>query len=200
MLSVVILAAGKGTRMRSDLPKVLHPLGGMPLLSHVLATARQLDPDVICVVYGHGGELVPQRLAAPDVTWILQEPQLGTGHAVMQALPRLHAASPAPTFASPAPEHLVLALYGDVPLIRAATLQRLIAAAGADKLGLITAHLDEPHGYGRIVRENGKVARIVEEKDASEDERAIREVNTGILVAPFARLIRWLPQLSNCNA
>jgi len=200
MLSVVILAAGKGTRMRSDLPKVLHPLGGMPLLSHVLATARQLEPDVICVVYGHGGELVPQRLAAPDVTWILQEPQLGTGHAVMQALPRLHAAAPAPTFASPAPEHLVLVLYGDVPLIRAATLRALIAAAGEDKLGLLTAHLDEPHGYGRIVRENGKVARIVEEKDASEDERAIREVNTGILVAPLARLIRWLPQLSNCNA
>jgi bifunctional UDP-N-acetylglucosamine pyrophosphorylase / glucosamine-1-phosphate N-acetyltransferase len=143
MLNVVILAAGKGTRMRSDLPKVLHPLAGQPMLAHVLATARQLGAAKICVVYGHGGELVPQKLAAPDIAWALQEPQLGTGHAVLQALPHVDAVSSAPT----------LILYGDVPLIRAATLQRLIEAAGEGRLALLTAHLDNPQGYGRIVRE-----------------------------------------------
>lgn len=210
MLNVVILAAGKGTRMRSDLPKVLHPLAGKPLLAHVLDTARELSAGSICVVYGHGGELVRERLDAPDVTWVLQEPQLGTGHAVLQALPHLGAVSPAQKTGTEAPltsssgtfsaEPLVLVLYGDVPLIRAATLRRLIAMAGKDKLALLTVHLDDPHGYGRIVRVNGKVARIVEEKDADDAERAIREVNTGILVAPLERLARWLPQLSNRNA
>jgi bifunctional UDP-N-acetylglucosamine pyrophosphorylase/glucosamine-1-phosphate N-acetyltransferase len=190
MLNVVILAAGKGTRMRSNLPKVLHPIAGTPMLAHVLDTARKLGAAKICVVYGHGGERVPQKLAAPDVAWALQEPQLGTGHAVLQALPHLSAVPPAPT----------LVLYGDVPLIRAETLQRLIASAGPNRLALLTAHIEDPKGYGRIVRVDGKVVRIVEEKDADDAERAIREINTGILVAPGAALARWLPQLGNRNA
>ncbi|MHB1429419.1 MAG: bifunctional UDP-N-acetylglucosamine diphosphorylase/glucosamine-1-phosphate N-acetyltransferase GlmU [Rhodocyclaceae bacterium] len=189
-MNVVILAAGKGTRMRSNLPKVLHPIAGTPMLAHVLDTARKLGTAKICVVYGHGGEFVPQKLAAPDVAWALQEPQLGTGHAVLQALPHLSAVPPAPT----------LVLYGDVPLIRPETLQRLIACAGQNRLALLTAHLDDPKGYGRIVRVDGKVVRIVEEKDADDAERAIREINTGILVAPGAALARWLPQLGNRNA
>ena len=194
MLNVVILAAGKGTRMCSDLPKVLHPLAGKPMLAHVLATARQLGAAKICVVYGHGGERVPQQLAAPDIAWALQDPQLGTGHAVLQALPHLGAVT----------SGLTLVLYGDVPLIRAETLQRLVAAAGQDRLALLTAHLDDPKGYGRIVREGyeneGNVTPIVEEKDADDAERAIREINTGILVAPSTALVRWLPQLGNRNA
>ena len=182
--------------MHSDLPKVLHPLAGKPLLGHVLDTARAIGATKICVVYGHGGEQVRTALDAPDLTWALQEPQLGTGHAVLQALPHFVAVSPAPTFQT-------LVLYGDVPLIRASTLQRLIAA-GRDSLALLTAHLDNPQGYGRIVRANnlteGKVTRIVEEKDADDAERAIREINTGILVAPTAALARWLPTLGNRNA
>jgi bifunctional UDP-N-acetylglucosamine pyrophosphorylase/glucosamine-1-phosphate N-acetyltransferase len=188
--NVVILAAGKGKRMRSDLPKVLHPIAGKPMLAHVLDTARRLGAGKICVVYGHGGERVPQALAAPDLSWALQEPQLGTGHAVLQALPHVDAVSSAPT----------LILYGDVPLIRAETLQRLTEAASEDRLALLTAHLDDPQGYGRIVRVAGKVTRIVEEKDADDAERAIREINTGILVAPGNALARWLPQLGNRNA
>ena len=188
-MNVVILAAGKGKRMYSDLPKVLHPLAGKALLAHVIDTSRQLGAARICVVYGHGGELVRETLDAPDLNWARQEPQLGTGHAVLQAMPAL-----AGTTAS------TLVLYGDVPLTRAATLQRLIDAAGGDALGLLTAHLDNPHGYGRIVRVDGKVVRIVEEKDADDAERAIREINTGILVAPTAALARWLPGLGNRNA
>jgi bifunctional UDP-N-acetylglucosamine pyrophosphorylase/glucosamine-1-phosphate N-acetyltransferase len=190
MLNVVILAAGQGKRMRSDLPKVLQPIAGKPMLAHVLDTARALVPAQVCVVYGHGGEQVRTALLAPDLAWALQEPQLGTGHAVLQALPHLDAVPPAPT----------LVLYGDVPLIRATTLLRLIEAAGNDRLALLTAHLGNPHGYGRIVRDGGKVTRIVEEKDADDAERAIREINTGILVAPGAALARWLPQLGNRNA
>lgn len=193
MINVVILAAGKGKRMRSDLPKVLHPIAGKPMLAHVLDTARQLGAAKICVVYGHGGDRVRTALAAPDLAWALQEPQHGTGHAVLQALPHLDAVPPAPTFPT-------LVLYGDVPLIRVATLRRLIDAAGADRLALLTAQLDDPQGYGRIVRVNGQVTRIVEEKDADDAERAIREINTGILVAPGAALERWLPQLGNRNA
>jgi len=189
-IHVVILAAGQGKRMRSELPKVLHPIAGKPMLTHVIETARRLDPAKICVVYGHGGEAVRAALDAPDLVWAQQAPQLGTGHAVLQAIPQLAAVPPAPT----------LVLYGDVPLIRAATLQRLIAAAGEGRLALLTAHLDDPHGYGRIVRSDGKVTRIVEEKDADDAERAIREINTGILVAPGAALARWLPQLGNRNA
>ncbi|MBS3935799.1 MAG: bifunctional UDP-N-acetylglucosamine diphosphorylase/glucosamine-1-phosphate N-acetyltransferase GlmU [Sulfuritalea sp.] len=190
MLNVVILAAGQGKRMRSDLPKVLHPVAGKPMLGHVVDTARRLAPAKICVVHGHGGETVRAALDAPDLLWAKQEPQLGTGHAVLQAMPQLAAVPPAPT----------LVLYGDVPLIRAATLERLIEAVGDGKLALLTAHLDNPRGYGRIVRVDGKVVRIVEEKDADDAERAIREINTGILVAPGAALARWLPQLGNRNA
>jgi bifunctional UDP-N-acetylglucosamine pyrophosphorylase/glucosamine-1-phosphate N-acetyltransferase len=187
-VNVVILAAGQGKRMRSDLPKVLHPLAGKALLGHVLDTAREIGAAKICVVYGHGGEQVRNALDAPDIAWALQEPQLGTGHAVLQGMP--DAAPSAPT----------LVLYGDVPLIRATTLRRLIEAAGAGSLALLTAHLDKPQGYGRIVRVGGKVTRIVEEKDADDAERAIREINTGILVAPTAALARWLPTLGNRNA
>jgi bifunctional UDP-N-acetylglucosamine pyrophosphorylase/glucosamine-1-phosphate N-acetyltransferase len=188
-MNVVILAAGQGKRMHSDLPKVLHPLAGKPLLAHVIDTARQLGAARICVVYGHGGERVRAALDAPDLVWAKQEPQLGTGHAVLQALPHLTVSS-APT----------LVLYGDVPLTRVATLRALLDATGDGALGLLTAHLDNPHGYGRIVRVNGKVSRIVEEKDADDAERAIGEINTGILVAPTDALARWLPTLGNRNA
>ena len=192
MLNVVILAAGQGKRMHSDLPKVLHPIAGKPMLAHVIDTARQLAPGSICVVHGHGGERVREALAAPDLLWAKQESQLGTGHAVLQAMPELQKVGAGST--------AILVLYGDVPLIRPATLQRLIDAAGDDRLALLTARVDVPHGYGRIVRVDGKVVRIVEEKDADDAERAIHEINTGILVAPGAALARWLPQLGNRNA
>ncbi|MBI4988673.1 MAG: bifunctional UDP-N-acetylglucosamine diphosphorylase/glucosamine-1-phosphate N-acetyltransferase GlmU [Rhodocyclales bacterium] len=187
-LNVVILAAGQGKRMRSDLPKVLHRLGGRPLLAHVLDTARELGAGKICVVYGHGGEAVREALDATDIVWVRQEPQLGTGHAVLQTL----------TFLDPAAPTLVL--YGDVPLIGAATLSRLIEAAGSG-LGVLTDELDDPGGYGRIVRDDdGNILRIVEERDASEAERAIGEINTGFMAAPTAALMRWLPALGNDNA
>ena len=191
-MNVVILAAGQGKRMHSDLPKVLHPLAGKPLLGHVIDTARELGAGKICVVYGHGGERVRAALDAPDLAWARQEPQLGTGHAVLQAMPAIGAS--APTGSS------TLVLYGDVPLTRVDTLKRLIAAAGGDKLALLTAHVDNPQGYGRIVRSEGLVTRIVEEKDADDAEKAIREINTGILVAPTAALARWLPSLGNRNS
>ncbi len=186
-MNVVILAAGQGKRMRSDLPKVLHRLGGQPLLTHVLETARELGARKVCVVYGHGGEAVRERYADVDVVWVKQEPQLGTGHAVLQALPHLDPAVP------------TLVLYGDVPLISSATLSRLCETAGAG-LGVLTVEMANPSGYGRIVRDDGKVQRIVEEKDASEDERTITEINTGFVVAPTEALARWLPGLGNNNA
>ena len=191
-MNVVILAAGQGKRMRSDLPKVLHPLAGKALLAHVIDTARELGAGRICVVYGHGGEQVREVLAAPDLSWARQEPQLGTGHAVLQAMPGAVASAPT--------ESSTLVLYGDVPLIRASTLRRLIEAAATGSLALLTACLDQPRGYGRIVRVDGEVKRIVEEKDADDAERAISEINTGILVAPTAALARWLPTLGNRNA
>lgn len=187
-MNIVILAAGMGKRMQSALPKVLHPLAGKPLLGHVIDTARGLSPRGICVIYGHGGDAVPKAMAAPDLAFALQEPQLGTGHAVMQAAPHLDDSVP------------TLILYGDVPLTRLDTLQRLANAAGNDKLGILTVLLDNPTGYGRIVRENGQITRIVEQKDASLDEQAIREINTGIMIAPTARLKHWLATLSNDNA
>ena len=187
-MNVVILAAGMGKRMRSDLPKVLHRLAGKPLLGHVLDCARSLAPKRLVVVYGHGGESVPQALAAPDLTWALQAPQLGTGHAVMQAVAHLDDAAP------------TLILYGDVPLTRASTLQRLLQTAGADRLGVLTVNLADPTGYGRIVRQGDQIARIVEHKDADASTRAIREVNTGIMVCPTPALKRWLGALSNDNA
>jgi bifunctional UDP-N-acetylglucosamine pyrophosphorylase / glucosamine-1-phosphate N-acetyltransferase len=187
-MNVVILAAGQGKRMRSDLPKVLHPIAGKPMLAHVLDTARQIGAGRLCVVYGHGGERVRKALPANDITWVRQESQLGTGHAVLQALPHLDPSLP------------TLVLYGDVPLIRAETLARLIDLATDDTLALLTVCLDNPHGYGRIVRNDGGIVRIVEEKDADDAERAIDEINTGILVAPTAALARWLPSLGKGNA
>ena len=187
-MNVVILAAGQGKRMRSDLPKVLHRLGGRPLLAHVLDTARELGAGRICVVYGHGGEAVREALDADDLVWVRQEPQLGTGHAVLQTLTFLNADAP------------TLVLYGDVPLIGAATLSRLVGLAGSG-LGILTEDLEEPGGYGRIVRdEEGRVQRIVEERDASDEERALSEINTGFMVAPTPALLRWLPSLDNNNA
>jgi bifunctional UDP-N-acetylglucosamine pyrophosphorylase/glucosamine-1-phosphate N-acetyltransferase len=186
---VVVLAAGQGKRMHSDLPKVLHPLAGRALLSHVLATARALAPCRLCVVVGHGAAAIREAIGDADVSWAMQEKQLGTGHAVLQAIPQLEDGG------------TVLVLYGDVPLISAGTLRALLAAAGDDKLALLTQELDDPQGYGRIVREpSGAVARIVEEKDASPAERAIREVNTGIMAMPRAKLAAWLSRLRNDNA
>jgi len=188
MLEILILAAGKGTRMRSDLPKVLHKLAGKPLLGHVVDTAHELGAAQICVVYGFGGEAVPQAMADGKLTFVLQAEQHGTGHAVKQALPRLSNTS------------VTLVLYGDVPLIHAATLQPLVAAAQADRLGLLTVDLTQPDGYGRIVRENGKVVRIVEHKDATPVERVIQEVNTGILAVATRHLKQWIDELKNENA
>ena len=175
--------------MRSDLPKVLHPLAGRPLLSHVLETARRLLPQRLCVVIGHGAALIRERLADSDVIWAVQEKQLGTAHAVMQALPHLDAAG------------TVLVLYGDVPLIALGTLRSLVEAATAGSLAILTQELEQPKGYGRIVRDaGGRVVRIVEEKDATAQERAIGEVNTGILAAPRRELGAWLSKLGNDNA
>ena len=187
-MNVIILAAGMGKRMQSALPKVLHPLAGKPLLAHVLQTARSLAPTRLCVIYGHGGDMVPEKMQAPDVSFARQEPQLGTGHAVMQGMDQLDDTVP------------TLILYGDVPLTAARSLQALVDIAGADKLGILTIRLDEPTGYGRIVREDGQIVRIVEQKDANAAELAIREINTGIMVAPTAKLRQWLATLSNDNA
>jgi bifunctional UDP-N-acetylglucosamine pyrophosphorylase/glucosamine-1-phosphate N-acetyltransferase len=187
-MNIVILAAGMGKRMQSALPKVLHPLAGKPLLSHVIDTARALSPTSICVIYGHGGDMVPQMLQSDNLAFARQEPQLGTGHAVMQALPQLRDDVP------------TLVLYGDVPLTRTGSLQRLLDTAGDDKLSILTVDMSDPTGYGRIVRDDDRIVRIVEQKDATPAERAITEVNTGIMVAPTARLRAWLSTLSNDNA
>ena len=188
MLNVVVLAAGKGTRMRSKLPKVLHPLAGQSLLAHVLQAARALNAAQLCIVVGHEAEQVRHAVAADDVVFVEQSPQLGTGHALQLAAPFLNDAYP------------TLILYGDVPLTQIATLQRLCAAAQAG-MGLLTVNLNDPTGYGRIVRDaTGHVLRNVEHKDANETERLITEVNTGILIAPTAQLKDWLAQLSNDNA
>jgi bifunctional UDP-N-acetylglucosamine pyrophosphorylase/glucosamine-1-phosphate N-acetyltransferase len=188
-LQVVILAAGQGKRMHSDLPKVAHPLAGRPLLAHVIDAARDLSPQRLCIVVGHGAQAVRERVPASGAAWALQEEQLGTGHAVMQALPSLDAGG------------TVLVLYGDVPLISPATLRSLVDASAGGKLAILTQEIEDPKGYGRIVRDaSGRVSRIVEEKDASAAERAIREVNTGIVAAPRERLEKWLGRLSNDNA
>ncbi|MBS7556934.1 bifunctional N-acetylglucosamine-1-phosphate uridyltransferase/glucosamine-1-phosphate acetyltransferase [Pseudomonas protegens] len=187
-LEIVILAAGQGTRMRSALPKVLHPVAGNSMLGHVIHSARQLDPQRIHVVIGHGADAVRERLAADDLNFVLQDKQLGTGHAVAQAVPFITADT-------------VLILYGDVPLIEVETLQRLLKQAGPEQLGLLTVELDDPTGYGRIVRDaSGKVTAIVEQKDANEAQRAITEGNTGILAVPGKRLGDWTGRLSNNNA
>jgi len=188
-MNIVILAAGTGKRMRSALPKVLHPVAGRPLLSHVIATARTLQPSRLVVVVGHGAEQVRAAVAAPDIQFAVQAEQLGTGHAVRQALPLLDPAQP------------TLVLYGDVPLTRASTLQRLVDAARDGRYGILTVTLDDPTGYGRIVRDaSGFVTRIVEQKDATPDELKIAEINTGIIVTPTAQLAMWLGALKNENA
>jgi len=186
-VNVVILAAGPGKRMHSSTPKVLHRLAGRAMLAHVFDTAKQLSPEVVCVVYGHGGEHVRQAVGDNGAVWVMQEPQLGTGHAVMQAAPHLDERWP------------TLVLYGDVPLIRAETLKQLVQATGKG-LGLLTATLDSPAGYGRILRNGKKVVGIVEEKDANARQRALREINTGIVVAPTKKLKSWLAKLQNKNA
>lgn len=191
MLNIVILAAGLGKRMQSDLPKVLHPLAGRPMLSHVLENAKTLQPDRIIVVIGHGADTVRAAFEnEADVQFVVQHPQQGTGHAVQQAAPLLDDADDSTT----------LVLYGDVPLVQPQTLRRLLDARKTG-MAVLTEVLDDPTGYGRIVRdEQGHVARIVEHKDATQDERAINEVNTGILAAPTAQLKQWLSQLKNDNA
>lgn len=188
LMNVVILAAGMGKRMQSSLPKVLHSVAGKPLLKHVIDTARSLNAGAICVIYGHGGDQVLTAVAADDLRFARQEPQLGTGHAVAQAIPVLDDSQP------------TLVLYGDVPLTTAATLQRLISVAGNDKLAILTAEMTDPTGLGRIVRENGEIRRIVEQKDATEAERQITEINTGIMIVPTVKLKEWLATLSNNNA
>ncbi len=186
-LNIVILAAGKGTRMYSDKPKVLHALAGKPLVQHVLDCAVALQPQQICVVYGHGGEAVPQAMQQYAARFVMQEPQLGTGHAVQQAMPHLEDTGQ------------TLVLYGDVPLIQHSTLHQMLQAGQG--LVLLTVQLNNPAGYGRIVRdEQGDVLGIVEEKDASIEERDIHEVNTGILLAPTAQLRAWLAKLQNNNS
>jgi bifunctional UDP-N-acetylglucosamine pyrophosphorylase/glucosamine-1-phosphate N-acetyltransferase len=188
-LSVVILAAGQGKRMLSDQPKVLQPLAGRPLLGHVLETAAELDAAAVHVVYGHGGEAVPAAFDGRPIEWALQAEQRGTGHALMQAMPAIP------------DEHQVLVLYGDVPLIRAATLRALIERADAGRLVLLSVLLEEPSGYGRVLRDKaGSVYRIVEQKDATKKELAVKEVNTGVLLASAAALRRWLGRVRNDNA
>ena len=188
-LQVVVLAAGKGKRMNSALPKVLHPLGGRPMLLHVLESARRLAPTRLAVVVGHQAEEVEKRLAAPDLVWVLQAEQLGTGDAVRKALPLLE------------PAGVVLVLYGDVPRIATGTMRALVDAAAEGQLALLTQELDDPKGMGRIVRDaSGRVKRIVEERDATDAEKAIREINTGVLAVPHARLAPWVAGLTADNA
>ncbi len=188
-LGVLILAAGEGTRMRSKLPKVLHRLAGRPLLSHVIETARDFSPDEITLVYGHGGEQVRDLLDADDLDWCEQKERLGTGHAVIQALPFLHQVDQ------------VVILYGDVPLISDATLQAMLNGLQSSDLVLLTVKLDDPAGYGRIVRnEAGQITAIVEQKDASENQLAISEINTGIMAIKRTRLEAWLDRIDNINS
>jgi bifunctional UDP-N-acetylglucosamine pyrophosphorylase/glucosamine-1-phosphate N-acetyltransferase len=187
-LDVIVLAAGQGKRMRSALAKVLHPLAGRPMLGHVLASARTLAPRKIVVVHGHGAEQVRSAFKESDVAWALQTEQLGTGHAVQQAMPLVGSDAD------------VLILYGDVPLVRPDTLRRLVAAAGGG-VAVLTAELDDPSGYGRIVRQGeDRIGRIVEHKDASAAELAIREINAGFMALSAARLAGWLGKISNNNA
>jgi len=187
-IHVVILAAGQGTRMRSALPKVLHSIGGKPMLAHVIDTSRELNPQKISVVYGHGGELVKQKISDSDLNWVKQTEQLGTGHAVMQAADAWN------------DNDIVLVLYGDVPLLKAETLAEVVRK-GSESFGLLTVHLDNPTGYGRIVRdEHAHVVSIVEEKDANDEQKCITEVNTGILAANGKQLKSWLENLNSDNA
>ncbi|WP_288491439.1 bifunctional UDP-N-acetylglucosamine diphosphorylase/glucosamine-1-phosphate N-acetyltransferase GlmU [uncultured Acinetobacter sp.] len=186
--TVIILAAGKGTRMRSSLPKVLQPLAGRPLLGHVIQTAKQLHAQNIITIYGHGGEHVQQQFQQENIQWVEQAEQLGTGHAVQMTLPVLPQ------------EGMSLILYGDVPLVRQETLDQLLAVSSATGIGMITLNVDNPTGYGRIIRDNDKIQAIVEHKDATEQQRQIQEINTGIYCVSNQKLHAWLPKLSNNNA
>jgi len=187
-MSVVILAAGKGTRMYSDLPKVLHTLAGKPMVKHVIDAANHLGAQHVHLVYGHGGELLKQTLTDSSLNWVLQAEQLGTGHAMQQASPHF------------ADDEDILMLYGDVPLISVDTLRQLQVAKPAGGIGLLTVILDNPTGYGRIIREAGQVVGIIEQKDAAPEQLLINEINTGILLANGADLKRWLSKLDNNNA
>ena len=188
-LTVCILAAGQGKRMNSDLPKVLHTLADKPLVGHVIDTAREISSQDPIVVYGYGGSLLPEAFQRDSIVWVEQREQLGTGHAVGQALTHV----PSNT--------IFLILYGDVPLVRSSTLLKLVGAAESTGFGLLTAVFEDPHGYGRIVRNSdGEIIRVVEEKDASPDERAVTEINTGIMAIKSDYLHRWIPSLSNKNA
>ena len=186
-LSTIILAAGQGTRMRSDLPKVLQLLAGKPLLGHVLDCAAELDADDVCVVYGHGGETVRNAFGEASLRWAEQAEQLGTGHAVQQAMPDTPDAN------------RVLVLFGDVPLLMPATCRRLLAETPADEVAVLTVDMEDPTGYGRIIRDGGSVSSIVEEKDAGPDEKAVREINSGVMACPADKLRRWLASLGNDN-
>ena len=187
--SVVILAAGEGTRMRSDLPKMLQPLAGRPLLEHVIEAAEAAGPETVHVVYGFGGDTVREALFDRDVSWVLQEKQLGTGDAVAKALPGIPA------------DHVVVVLCGDVPLIRSATIKRLVESASSGELTILTTLVDNPTGYGRIVRnESGTVLRIVEEADADGEVAQIREINTGLMAAPASLITNWLSRVGSDNA
>ena len=188
-VSVVILAAGQGKRMCSDLPKILQPLAGRPLLAHVIDTVKSLQPDRICVVYGHGGDLVRETFVDEDLAWVLQAEQLGTGHAVLQALPEV------------GNDDIVLILCGDVPLVRAETIEPLIAVAASDNLAILTTDLDDPAGYGRIVRDiENYVKSIVEERDANDEQKSITEINTGLMACRAPLLSQWLQRISPDNA
>ena len=187
-LSVIILAAGQGTRMRSELPKVLQPLAGRPLLAHVLDCARELGAADVCVVYGHGGEEVRATFPSAGIRWALQAQQLGTGHAMLQAMPGTPETS------------RVLVLFGDVPLLTAGTLRSMLDTGQAEDVLVLTVDMEEPAGYGRIVRAGEAVTGIVEEKDASASQKEISEINTGVMVCPAAKLRQWLGKLSNDNA
>ncbi len=187
-LSIVILAAGQGTRMRSDLPKVLQRLAGKPLLAHVLECSAALEADDICVVYGHGGDVVRATFGDEPLRWALQTEQLGTGHAMQQAMPGTPDAN------------RVLVLFGDVPLLTPATLSVLLGETPPADMAVLTVDLDDPTGYGRVVRENGSVIAIVEEKDAGASEKAVREINTGVMLCPADKLKAWLDRLGNDNA
>ena len=186
-LTTVILAAGKGTRMRSALPKVLHKVAGKAMVQHVIDNAKALGATTTNLVYGHGGEVLLEQLAHNEANWVLQAEQLGTGHAVAQAVPHIN------------DDDTVLVLYGDVPLTRQSTLERLLAVTPKNGLAVLTVHLTNPNGYGRMLRDNGKLVGIIEQKDASPEQLAITEVNTGIMAVNGGLLKGWLSRLSNNN-
>ena len=187
-LSIIILAAGQGTRMRSSLPKVLQLLAEKPLLAHVLARSSELAADDICVVYGHGGDAVKTAVNNPHIRWALQAEQLGTGHAVQRAMP------------GTPDDNRVLILAGDVPLLTTATLERLLGETPIDEMAVLTVDMDDPTGYGRIIREDETVKGIVEQKDANDEQQTIREINTGVILCPAERLKTWLARLGNDNS